>query len=103
MPGPALRHPTCYPASGEARELDFLLINRSLAHCVVDYETGQPGQFPVHCGVKLTLQLAGLNSPVPVLRKARSIPVDEAAEGDAGQPWPQTQPLGDTAQQAWER
>ena len=36
LPGPALRHPTCYPASGEARELDFLLISRSLAHCVVD-------------------------------------------------------------------
>ena len=70
LPGPALRQPTCFPASGEARELDFLLISRSLAHCVVDYETGQPGQFPVHCGVKLTLHLAGLNDPIPTLRKA---------------------------------
>ena len=67
---------------------------------MVDYETGQPGQFPVHCGVKLTLQLAGLNAPVPTLRKARSIPDGGAEGGEGDPPWPVAQPLGDTAQQA---
>ena len=90
LPGPALRQPTCYPPSGEPRELDFLLVSRSLARCVVGYHVGDPGVFPVHCGVTLQLQLAGLNRPVPTLRRPRAIP--ELPTGGApgpglGAPW----------------
>ena len=81
LPGPASRRPTCFPVSGEPRELDFFLISRSLSHCVQRYNVGLPGDYSVHCEVALTLRLEGLNRPVPTLIRPRAIPELEAPPG----------------------
>ncbi len=74
LPGPAQRECTCFPVSGEPKELDLFLVSRSLGNCVEGYKYGELGRFPVHRHVTLTLRLAGLMEPVPTLRKPRSTP-----------------------------
>ena len=100
LPGQAFWQPICFPHSGEPRALDLLLISRSLAHCVVGYETGQPGQFPVQCGVKFTLRFSGLCTPVPTLRNARSIPGKGEGDRSGDPPWLAGQQAGGSVQQA---
>ena len=104
LAGPATRQETCFPCRGQPKEYDFFLVSRSLGNCVLRYEYGELGLFPVHRHVTLSLRLAGLMEPVPTLRKPRAIPRDFPENGGGPgeqRPWtPLARPA--TAQAGWD-